>query len=133
MAPTMIDPSPFADFLGVEDMELGDGTCTVALEVRKEHLNSGGVVHGGAISSLLDFALGAAVVTTLDLEAGEWCATQSLSTDFMRPVSEGRLRAVGRVDRRGSTAAYPSGEVRDEDGNVVARASGVWAVRGGDG
>lgn len=127
----MEEHSHFAAYVGIEDVETKEGECRVALEVEDHHRNLGGVVHGGVLSSLLDFALGAAVVTTLDEEAGEWCATQSLTTDFMRPASEGRLTAVGRVDRRGSSSAYPSGEVRDEEGNVVARATGVWAVRGG--
>lgn len=129
----MEEHSHFADYVGVEDVETKEGECRVALEVEDHHLNLGGVVHGGALSSLLDFAMGAAVVTTLDQEAGEWCATQSLTTDFMRAASEGRLTAVGRVDRRGASSAYVSGEVRDEEGNVVARATGVWAVRGGGG
>jgi uncharacterized protein (TIGR00369 family) len=128
----MEEHSHFAEFVGIEDIETKEGECRVALEIEDHHLNMGGVVHGGVLSSLLDFALGAAVVTTLDQEEGEWCATQSLTTDFMRPVSEGRLAAVGRVDRRGASSAYPSGEVRDEEGDVVARATGIWAVRGGD-
>jgi acyl-coenzyme A thioesterase PaaI-like protein len=48
----------------------------------------------------------------------------------MRGVkSGGRLVARGWVERRGRSVAFPRGELRDREGNVVARASGLWAVQ----
>jgi len=120
----------FAKLLGLDEFDLGDGTATVRLPTGPQHANMGGIVHGGALSALLDFALGAAVVTTL--QEGEWCATQSFTTDFLRPADPGEaLVARARVDRRGKLAAFPSGEVVNARGDVVARATGVWAIRKG--
>lgn len=118
----------YGALLGIESFEAqGDGV-RVALPTGARHANLGGWVHGGVLAGLLDFALGAAVVATL--AEGEWCATQSLTTDFLRPGKPGeRLVATARVDRRGKLAAFPSGEVRNEAGEVLARATGVWAVR----
>lgn len=121
-------PDGFADLLGLTDVEMEAGKVEVRLPTGAQHANAGGWVHGGALTALLDFALGAAVVTTL--KEGEWCATQSLTTDFLRPAPPGEtLVARARVDRRGKLAAFPSGEVLDARGEVVARATGVWAVR----
>jgi uncharacterized protein (TIGR00369 family) len=120
----------FAELLGLEDFEAGEGEARVRLTTGPQHANLGGVVHGGVLSALLDFALGASVVTTL--KEGEWCATQSLTTDYLRPAQPGEvLRASGRVDRRGKLTAFPSGEIVGASGDVVARATGVWAVRRG--
>jgi uncharacterized protein (TIGR00369 family) len=122
--------SDYAQLLGVERIEPGEGTVRLTLPTGTEHANRGGWVHGGVLAGLLDMALGGAVVTTL--AEGEWTATMSLTTDFLRPAKPGTtLVAQARVDRRGRLAAYPSGEVVDESGEVLARATGVWAVRSG--
>lgn len=120
--------SDYAQLLGVSDVEMLQAAANVTLPTGDAHANQGGWVHGGVIAGLLDMALGAAVVTTL--REDEWCATMSLTTDFLRPAKPGsRLVARARVERRGRLAAYPAGEVVDESGEVLARASGVWAVR----
>lgn len=120
----------FGELLGIDDFELGESSASVRLTTGAHHTNMGGIVHGGVLSALLDFALGAAVVSTLN--EGEWCATQSFTTDFLRPADPGEvLTARARVDRRGKLAAFPSGEVVNARGEVVARATGVWAIRTG--
>lgn len=120
----------YGALLGISDFRLGEKGVEVHLPTGPRHANKGGWVHGGVMSGLLDFALGAAVVATL--EEGEWCATMSLTTDFLRPGRPGeRLTARGRVERRGKLAAFPTGEVLGESGEVLARASGVWAIRSG--
>lgn len=120
----------YSELLGIERFDAQDGEVAVTLPTSGRHANLGGWIHGGVLAGLLDFALGAAVVTTLG--EGEWTATQSLTTDFLRPATPGeRLVARARVDRRGKLAAFPSGEVRNAKGEVLARATGVWAIRTG--
>jgi uncharacterized protein (TIGR00369 family) len=119
---------PYGTLLGIEGFEVKKDSVSIALPTSARHANTGGWIHGGVLTGLLDLALGAAVVGTL--AEGEWCATQSLTTDFLRPGRPGeRLIARARVDRRGRLAAFPSGEVVGPDGEVLARATGVWAVR----
>lgn len=118
----------YSALLGIESFEVGEDGIVVVLPTGARHANMGGWIHGGVLAGLLDFALGGAVVALL--HDGEWCATQSLTTDFLRPGKPGeRLVATARVDRRGALAAFPSGEVRNEEGEVLARATGVWAIR----
>ena len=118
----------YSDLLGIASFEPEGEGVRVVLPTSARHANLGGWIHGGVLAGLLDFALGAAVVATL--REGEWTATQSLTTDFLRPGKPGaRLVARARVDRRGKLAAFPSGEVVDEEGTVLARATGVWAIR----
>lgn len=120
----------YSDLLGIERFDRDGDDVLVVLPTTTRHANLGGWIHGGVMSGLLDFALGAAVVATL--AQGEWTATQSLTTDFLRPGKPGeKLVARARVDRRGKLAAFPSGEIRGEGGEVLARATGVWAVRTG--
>ncbi len=115
---------PFTEYLGVELVRAGDGEAEVRLSLEAHHLNRRGVVHGGVLASLLDSALGAAVISAIP--PSWWCATISLSVQFLEGVGRGRLNARGRVLRRGRKVAFAGGEVRDEGGRLVAVAQGSW-------
>lgn len=124
---------PFNTYLGTEIVRRGGGEAEVALELGPHHLNRRGVVHGGVICALVDSALGAAVISAIPPEW--WCATISLSTQFLDGAGRGRLRATGRVVRRGSRVAFAGGEVRDDRGRIIAIAHGswhLWRARPGD-
>lgn len=119
---------PFADLLGMQLLaEHPDGSVEVAVDPDARHEREGGIVHGGVMMALLDSAMSAAVGRTL--QAGGHVVSVSITTDFLKPARRGRLVARAWVDRRGRTTAFPRSELRDGEGNVVARASGVWAIR----
>jgi fumarylpyruvate hydrolase len=115
---------PFNTYLGTEFVRRGEGEVEVALELQPHHLNRRGVAHGGVVTALLDSALGAAVISSMPPEW--WCATTSLSTQFIGGAGAGRLFATGRLLRRGRHVAFAGGEVRDAAGKLIATASGTW-------
>ncbi|MEC7261290.1 MAG: PaaI family thioesterase, partial [Candidatus Thermoplasmatota archaeon] len=71
------DPSGFMADLGIERTVWKPGHSRLELTLADEHLNKGGVAHGGIHMVLLDSALGSALVASLKVE--EWCATTQLS------------------------------------------------------
>ena len=79
-----------------------------------------GILHGGALASLMDSASAFAVLTLL--EPGERTVTVDLTLHFMRPVSEGRVEARGRVLRAGRRVFTVSIEATDAAGKSVATA-----------
>ncbi len=115
---------PFNAYLGTEVVRREEGVVEVALELGAHHLNNRGVAHGGVIGALLDSALGAAVISAIPAEW--WCATTSLTLQFLDGAGEGRLVAVGRVVRRGRSVAFATGQVHDARGRLIATASGSW-------
>lgn len=137
----------FARLLGVEVVQESDDAIVLALDASNDHERDGGilhggvrsisedaavaapagVIHGGVMMSLLDMAMAGSVARTL--EAGQSTASVSITTDFLRPASQGRLVARARLERRGKTMAFPVGELVDAEGKLVARATGVWAIR----
>lgn len=117
----------YARLLGVEVVSESDEAVVLALEATEDHLREGGIVHGGAMMSLLDMAMAGSVARTL--APGQRTASVSITTDFLRPAAVGRLVARGRLVRRGATMAFPEGELEDAAGKLVARATGVWAIR----
>ena len=124
--PMVRKPTPFDALLGLEVKHAGAGEAEVFLELIPGHCNRRGVAHGGVVSSMLDTALGAAVVSTLS--ESEWCATLELSVQFRDPARHGPLLARGRVARRGRRVAFSEGEVMDARERVVAVAHGVWTI-----
>lgn len=129
MTPRQLPSDPFTGLVGLNGFTVqDDGSVTARFEVTDEHLNLGGIVHGGALATLLDGVMGVSV--TLGLAEDEWCATETLTLQFLRPAS-GALLGRGWVTRRGRSTAFVDGEVHDGEGRLVARATGVWAIRTG--
>ena len=105
----------------------GPGVCTVAGTVEKRHLNINQIVHGGVYATILDTAMGGAVVTVL--KPDEVTATTSLYVEFLRPAREGqRLSARGEVVRRGRHLAFVKGDLVDGDGTALSQAHGTWYI-----
>jgi len=115
---------PFITYLGVEVEKMDSGEAVATLRLAEHHRNGRGVVHGGVIASLLDTSLGAAVISAIPKEW--WCATASLSIQFLEGRGDGVLTATGTVLRRGRRVAFAGGEVRDDSGRLIAAAQGSW-------
>lgn len=115
---------PFNQYLGIRVDRMEDGVAFASIDLAKHHANNRGVAHGGVVSSLLDSAMGAAVISAIPKEW--WCATTGLSIQFIAGAREGTLTATGRVTRRGRSVAFVQGEARDAAGTLVATAQGTW-------
>lgn len=114
----------FAEHLGfyVEDLE--DGVARLSCALRTEMTNSWGIAHGGVILTLLDVTLCMAARTQHPDSAG--VMTIDMSTSFIN-AGKGKLLAEGRVLRPGRSTIFTEGEVRNEDGTLVAK--GMATVR----
>jgi len=119
-----VELTPFGVYLGVACLRRGGGLAEAELELRDHHVNRRGVAHGGVLTSLLDIVLGSAVISSIAPEA--WCATVELPTHFVAPARLGRLRARGRLVRRGRRLAFAEGEIVDAHDRVLTTGRGVW-------
>jgi uncharacterized protein (TIGR00369 family) len=111
---------PFARLLGLELGEIGPGSVTIHLEVRDELRQNQGVVHGGAIASLIDTAAAFAVLT--QIETNERVSTTDLTIHYLRRASSGRLTASARIVRGGRRLFVLSVEVTNDQQIQVATA-----------
>ncbi|WP_053238696.1 PaaI family thioesterase [Sandaracinus amylolyticus] len=94
-----------------------------------EHvLNPMGSVHGGYACTLLDSALGSAVMSVLD--AGTAYGTVQIGVHLVRPigVETGRVRCEARIVHRGRALATASGELVDREGRVLAHGTTTCAL-----
>ncbi len=104
-----------------------EGIITVSGRIEHHHLNINRVVHGGVYCTLLDTAMGAAVVQTL--ASDEITATTSLYVDFLRPARLGQvLTSQGTVTRRGRHIAFADGRIHDEEGRLLGSGRGTWYI-----
>ncbi len=89
IAQQFISALPFAKSLGMQVEDIGDGSAILSMPWA-EHLVGDprrGVIHGGAVSALMDTCGGTAVMSHSDMPAGT--ATIDLRIDYMRPATAG--------------------------------------------
>ena len=115
---------PYARLLGFELDEVSPGAATLGLEIRKDLMQNHGVVHGGAIASLIDTATAFAIIPLLTPE--EKVTTVDLAISYLRPITKGRVTATARVVRAGRRLLVVSAEVKGEDGKLAATALSTY-------
>ena len=116
----------FTELVNAEVILAENGHARLALTADRSHWSSAERLHGGVLFTLLDTALGRAVVSTLD--EGRGSTTIESKINFFRPVFEGPLTADARVVNRGRRTAYAEGEIRDDKGRLVARATSTFML-----
>ncbi|WP_417530798.1 PaaI family thioesterase [Marinobacter lipolyticus] len=121
----------FHNLLGYRQVSWEESEAVIELDLQPRHLNLGGVIHGGVLTSLLDIVLA---------EAGTYCPypgrmrkaiTLSLTTTFTGQCSGGTIRVTGRKRAGGTRIFNSTGEVHDDKGNLLAIAEGTFRIRSG--
>lgn len=118
-------PGGFAERIGARVTDADDGSARITFEVREEHLNAAGTLHGGVVATLVDTAMGQAVRTTT--EDGEVPATSQLTVTYLRPGKTGALAVTGRVRSRGAHLTVCEADV-EQDGKELAHAVATFAL-----
>jgi uncharacterized protein (TIGR00369 family) len=91
------------------------------MEVDERHHNPMGTLHGGIYCDLADAAMGYAYAATLG--EGESFTTVELKINFLRAVRKTTLTTEATVVKAGSTLGYVECAVKDQSGELVARAA----------
>ena len=112
--------------LGARIAEAEPGRVVVELDAGPRHRHGGGVVQGGVITQIADAAMGMSLATLQ--EEHNWNTTIELKINFIRPMVEGRLRAIGRVVEMKQTLLFGEADVVDDEGRLIARASSTCLV-----
>lgn len=122
---------PFADHLGIEMMEIGDGRAVGILELSEEHSSRPDqmIAHGGVAYALADTVGGAAAISVSETVT----PTIDMRIDYLSPATGGTLRAEGDVLRSGNSVAAVEVTITDENGTTIATARGTYKTSGGEG
>lgn len=116
-------PPPMALLVGLIPVLAEEGRVVFAMTPAEFHYNTMDVVHGGAIATLVDTALGCAVMSKMP--AGTSYTTVELHLNFVRPVTAatGRISCEALVLHSGKRMATAEAKVRDDAGKLYAHAT----------
>src|SRR5215475_6085347 len=119
-------PPPIAQLIGFRLAAIEPGKAVVEFEAGAAHANPMGTLHGGVLCDIADAAMGLAFAATLD--EGESFTTLELKINFLKPIWNARLIAIGRVVKWGRVIGLVECDVMDEGGSLVARASSTCMI-----
>lgn len=113
--------APFTRWLNGRLVAVERGLVTMRWVVHEESINAAGILHGGVQAAMLDEVMGTAVAT-LDLPS--FHVSIDLNVAFLGRAKLGdTVIGTGRVIREGRRVVYCEGELLDDAGRLVARAS----------
>lgn len=109
----------FPKHLGIEIDSIEEGRARLSVETKKELLQLQGVMHGGAIASLIDTAVAFAIVSVS--EPHDRFTTVEMKVNYLSAIREGRVVADARIIRDGRRIVVADCDVIDSRGRLAAK------------
>jgi len=121
------DRNPFVRLLDMKIVAIREGEAEISMPVDPEkHTNLYSTLHGGAVASLADTAMGIACATM-----GNRVVTIDLNINYIRNAAANDLvHAVGKVIHCGRQTMVVEAEMLDRSGKLVAKSRGTFMVIG---
>ncbi|MEM1164280.1 MAG: PaaI family thioesterase, partial [Pseudomonadota bacterium] len=130
IARQFIEAIPHCQALGMMLTEIGNGVAEISMPYDTRFVGdpATGVIHGGAVSALMDTCGGAAVMSHPKSPAGT--ATIDLRIDYMRAATPGQtIRARATCHHITRSVAFVRAVAMDDDeARPVATATGSFTV-----
>lgn len=111
---------PFNDLVGLRFTLVGPDRVEAELEVRPEHLQPSGVVHGGVLCTLVE-AVGSTGSVARVAAEGRIAMGVHNATSFLRPTAGGVLTAVATPIHLGRTQHLWDVRITRDDGRLAAK------------
>jgi uncharacterized protein (TIGR00369 family) len=119
LAKAWFEHSPFIGELGLRLIEMEPDRVVVEMPFEAKLATAGELIHGGAISGLLDTTAALAAWSGHDLAAGTRWGTVGITVNFLSGAEGEKLTAEGRVTRRGRSMCFCRVDVRAGDKPVA--------------
>jgi uncharacterized protein (TIGR00369 family) len=122
------EPIPGFDGLyGLQILQADGDAARGFVRVGPEHLQPGGIVHGGVYAAMTESLASSA--TWFSVGEGKFVAGMSNHTTFLRPIREGTIHAEGAPLHRGRTTWVWDVRISDDEGRPCATSRITIAVR----
>jgi 1,4-dihydroxy-2-naphthoyl-CoA hydrolase len=120
--------SHFDALLGTEWLDDDPDHARVRLQMRDELRQPVGLLHGGVISTLVESVCSRSTALSV-LDDGMAAMGQSISVNFIRPITQGSTEVRARARHRGRTTWVWDAEILNDDGKLCALAQMTIAIR----
>lgn len=122
--PEGLTASAFSQLLGVEPLSVADGEARVRLNLSDPLRNRHNKLHGGALFSLVDIAMGLACSSAHGFDQGS--VTLECKINYIRTIDQGSVICVAKVLHAGRRTLVVEADVHQDD-KLVAKAQGTFA------
>lgn len=117
--------TPIHEVLAIDLAYLGEGQAGIRMRASHEYSTVRGRLHGGIISTVLDTAMGWAL-----LARGFNPMTSDMYLNYLATVFEGtQLIAEAEVIHIGNRNALVQGTMRDDQGQLVATSRATFVIK----
>ena len=118
--------SPFWQLLDMDLIDVKKGYAKTKVPYSQQLHNANGVIHGGVIFSAADTAVGLALVGMVGRR--DILTTIEMKINFLKPFESGEIIAEAKIIHKGSQTAIGDVDIRDSEGNLVAKAISTYAI-----
>ncbi len=118
----MMHSAPIVNLVGAKAV-IGEGLAEITLPVKRELFHAAGALHGSMYFLAMD---NAAFFAVNSLVEDVFVLTSTFNSFFLRPVSGGITRAVGRVVSASANQFVAESVLYDGEDREIARGSGVF-------
>jgi uncharacterized protein (TIGR00369 family) len=122
----MKNRNPFWSLLGMELVEVKKGWAKIKLPFNEKLTNAVGLMHGGAIFSPADSAVGMALIGLIDRDQN--ISTLEMKINYLKPVRGSAIIAEAKIVHKGTQTAIGDVEVRDENDTLIAKGLATYAI-----
>ena len=127
---------PLFQLMGFELVDVEPGRARLAMSWRADLCQPAGIMHGGAIASLVDTAIAHSILLTptyMDAhKQGGSIVSLDLRIKYLRPVSAGKIVCDARVARLGRQIIHAVADVTDGEGKEIATGDSIYMLVAGD-
>ncbi len=104
-------------------LHVEEGRATLTIAVKPDFFHAAGAAHGAVYFKALDDAT---FFAAQSLVTDVFVLTVTFNIHFLRPVSGGEIKAVGRVVHASRRLLVAEGELFAANGRVIGRGSGTF-------
>ena len=101
------------------------GEIIYTMEVLKKHLATPTAAHGGVIAAMMDGVIGVAALSAVASD-NKVVSTIEFKINYFKPALLGdQLTGTGIVEHHGKRIIHASGEIKNQKGDIIAKAIGT--------
>ncbi|WP_170227126.1 PaaI family thioesterase [Luteibaculum oceani] len=106
-------------------IEISDGSSIITINLDESYHHTARAGHGSVYFKLLDDA---SFFAANSKQPNYFVLTQSFALDFIKPIFEGKLTAIGKFIKEEAGKFYAESELFNNQNELVGKGSGVFAI-----